>query len=35
MDKWLTKDAQSATAWVIDIVGLLLAANAVYALGWF
>lgn len=35
LDKWLTKNAQSMTAWIIGIVGFLLAANAIYALDWF
>ncbi|WP_196426389.1 GAP family protein [Paenibacillus campinasensis] len=34
LDKWLSKNAQSTTAWVIGIVGFLLAANAIYDLGW-
>lgn len=33
-DAWLTRHAQSTTAWVIGIVGFLLAANAIAALGW-
>ena len=33
LDKWLTKSAQSTTAWVIGIVGFLLSANAIYDLG--
>lgn len=34
LDKWLTKNAQSTTAWVIGIVGFLLTVNAIYDLGW-
>ncbi|WGH80778.1 GAP family protein [Auritidibacter ignavus] len=33
-DSWLTRNAQSTTAWIIGIVGFLLAANAIAALGW-
>jgi hypothetical protein len=35
MDSWLTRHAQATTAWVIGIVGFLLAARAIYDLGWF
>ena len=28
LDRWLTKNAQSTTAWIIGIVGVLLAINA-------
>lgn len=35
IEKWLTKHAQATTAWIIGIVGFLLAARAVYDLGWF
>lgn len=35
MDAWLTKHAQATTAWVIGIIGFILAARAVYDLGWF
>lgn len=34
LDKWLTKNAQSTTAWVVGIVGFLLVINAVGSLGW-
>lgn len=34
MDRWLTKNSQSTTAWIIGIVGFLLAVNAVADLGW-
>ena len=34
LDQWLTKNAASTTAWVIGIVGFLLAANAITDLGW-
>lgn len=34
LDRWLVKNAQSTTAWVIGIVGFLLTANAIYDLGW-
>ena len=34
LDQWLTKNAASTTAWVIGIVGFLLAANAFADLGW-
>lgn len=35
LDKWLTKNAQSTTAWIIGIVGVLLALNAAGELGWW
>jgi Protein of unknown function (DUF2910). len=35
LDQWLTKHATSTTAWIIGIVGFLLAAHAVFDLGWF
>lgn len=35
MDAWLTKHAQATTAWVIGIIGFILAARAIYNLGWF
>lgn len=34
-DNWLSKNAQSTTAWIIGIVGFLLATNAIYDLKWF
>lgn len=34
LDTWLTRNAASATAWVVGIVGALLAANAAGALDW-
>lgn len=34
LDAWLTKNAQSTTAWIIGIVGFLLAARAAHEL-WF
>ncbi|WP_454150544.1 GAP family protein [Microbacterium lacticum] len=34
LDQWLTKHAQATTAWVIGIVGFLLAVNAIASLGW-
>ena len=34
LDSWLTKNAQATTAWVIGIVGFILAAQAAYNL-WF
>ncbi|MBP2437259.1 GAP family protein [Microbacterium amylolyticum] len=34
LDRWLTKNAQSTTAWIIGIVGAILALRAVYDLGW-
>lgn len=34
LDHWLTKNAQSTTAWIIGIVGAFLALSAVYDLGW-
>src|SRR5690554_6787980 len=34
LDTWLTRNAASATAWVVGIVGALLAANAAGALNW-
>ena len=34
LDAWLTKNAQSTTAWIIGIVGFLLAVNAIADLGW-
>jgi len=34
LDRWLVKNAQSTTAWIIGIVGFLLTANAIYDLGW-
>jgi len=35
LDRWLTKNAASTTAWVIGIVGVLLALDAGRTLGWF
>lgn len=35
LDNWLTKHAQSTTAWIIGIVGFLLATNAIFDLKWF
>jgi hypothetical protein len=35
LDKWFSKNAQGTTTWVIGIVGILLAINAIYNLGWF
>lgn len=35
LDRWLTARAQSTTAWVIGIVGAILALRAVFQLGWF
>ena len=32
IDRWLTKNAQATTAWVIGIVGFIFAAQAVYYL---
>jgi cytochrome c biogenesis protein CcdA len=34
LDAWLTRNAASTTAWVVGIVGFLLARDAVGALGW-
>ncbi|MDQ1216705.1 MULTISPECIES: GAP family protein [Microbacterium] len=34
LDRWLTRNAQATTAWIIGIVGFLLAVNAVANLGW-
>jgi hypothetical protein len=34
LDGWLTKNAASATAWVVGAVGALLAVNALGSLGW-
>ena len=34
LDSWLTRNAASATAWVVGIVGALLAINAAGILGW-
>ncbi|GGM49685.1 GAP family protein [Microbacterium saperdae] len=34
IERWLTKHATSTTAWIIGIIGFLLAANAIYDLGW-
>lgn len=34
LDRWLTKHARSTTAWVIGIVGVILALRAVFELGW-
>lgn len=34
IDKWLTKNAQSTTSWIIGIVGFLLVINGVSSLGW-
>lgn len=34
LDRWLTKHAQSTTAWVIGIVGVILGLRAVFELGW-
>jgi len=34
LDQWFVKNAQSTTAWIIGIAGFLLAANAIYDLGW-
>lgn len=35
MDRWLTTHAQASTAWGVGIIGFILAARAVYDLGWF
>jgi hypothetical protein len=35
LDRWLTKHAQVTTAWVIGIIGFLLAVHAIFDLGWF
>lgn len=34
-EAWFTRHARSTTAWIIGIVGFLLAASAVSELGWF
>ncbi|GAA3663149.1 GAP family protein [Microbacterium marinilacus] len=34
LDRWLTRHAQSTAAWVIGIIGVILALRAVYELGW-
>jgi len=34
LDAWMTRNAASATAWVVGIVGFLLARDAVVWLGW-
>lgn len=34
LDRWLTRNAQATTAWIIGIVGFLLTVNAVAGLGW-
>ena len=34
LDGWLTRNAASTTAWVVGIVGALLAVNAAGSLGW-
>lgn len=34
IERWLTKHATSTTAWIIGIVGFLLAAHAIFDLGW-
>lgn len=34
LDDWLTRNAQATTAWVIGIVGFILAARAIFDLGW-
>jgi hypothetical protein len=35
LDRWLTEHAQVTTAWIIGIIGFLLAVHAVFDLGWF
>lgn len=35
LDGWLTRHAQATTAWVIGIVGFVLAVRAIFDLGWF
>lgn len=35
IERWLSKHATSTTAWIIGIVGFILAARAFYELGWF
>lgn len=34
LERWLARHATSTTAWIIGIVGFLLAAHAVFGLGW-
>ncbi|MEH3088999.1 MAG: GAP family protein [Microbacterium arborescens] len=34
LDGWLTRNAQATTAWIIGVVGFLLAVHAVAGLGW-
>ena len=34
LDRWLTRHAPSTAAWVIGIIGVILALRAVYELGW-
>ncbi|WP_293781027.1 GAP family protein [uncultured Aeromicrobium sp.] len=35
LDRWLTRHAQATTAWILGIIGFLLAAHAIFDLGWF
>jgi len=35
LERWLTEHAQATTAWIIGIIGFLLAVHAVFDLGWF
>lgn len=35
LDQWLTRHATATTAWIVGIVGFLLAAHAIFDLGWF
>ncbi|KZE90565.1 GAP family protein [Microbacterium sp. TNHR37B] len=35
LDQWLTRHAAATTAWIVGIVGFLLAAHAIFDLGWF
>lgn len=35
LDQWLTRHATATTAWIVGIMGFLLAAHAIFDLGWF